>query len=124
MQELSKISNGVKKLTTKKKIPALPGVYFFKDSRGKIMYIGKAANLRPHRRIAIFQAPYQRRLRLLAAEGPKRVNNRDANQGILFALKTQPQNLDDLLLSARIGSVAARLSQCTKRRAPIIRIRA
>ena len=46
MQELSKISNGVKKLTTKKKIPALPGVYFFKDSRGKIMYIGKAANLR------------------------------------------------------------------------------
>ncbi len=30
----------------RKKIPQLPGVYFFKDNRGKTLYIGKAANLR------------------------------------------------------------------------------
>jgi len=29
-----------------KDIPELPGVYFFKDAQGKILYIGKAANLK------------------------------------------------------------------------------
>jgi len=28
-----------------RKIPQSPGVYFFKDNRGKTLYIGKAANL-------------------------------------------------------------------------------
>lgn len=36
----------MKKLLSGKKIPAATGVYFFKDSKGKIIYIGKAANLR------------------------------------------------------------------------------
>ena len=32
-----------KKLT---KLPTMPGVYFHKDAKGEIIYIGKAANLR------------------------------------------------------------------------------
>ncbi|MBI2063515.1 MAG: GIY-YIG nuclease family protein, partial [Candidatus Yanofskybacteria bacterium] len=30
----------------KKTIPNVPGVYFFRDKRGRILYIGKAVNLR------------------------------------------------------------------------------
>src|ERR1035437_2213166 len=29
-----------------KKLPPSPGVYFYKDSKGEIIYIGKASNLR------------------------------------------------------------------------------
>lgn len=34
------------KLTSLKKIPETPAVYFFKNSRGQVLYIGKAANLK------------------------------------------------------------------------------
>ncbi|MDP3935173.1 MAG: UvrB/UvrC motif-containing protein [Candidatus Giovannonibacteria bacterium] len=37
----------------RRKIPQSPGVYFFKDNRGKTLYIGKAANLRARLRSRI-----------------------------------------------------------------------
>jgi excinuclease ABC subunit C len=40
MAEMSKITEKIKNL------PQNPGVYFFRDSKGKILYIGKATNLR------------------------------------------------------------------------------
>jgi excinuclease ABC subunit C len=30
-----------------KRLPAKPGVYIFRDSRGRVLYIGKAKSLRP-----------------------------------------------------------------------------
>lgn len=33
-------------LSKTKKLPDAPGVYFFKDARGKILYVGKATSLR------------------------------------------------------------------------------
>ena len=40
---------------TLKKLPAKPGVYLFKDTKGEPIYIGKAKSLRPRVR-SYFQA--------------------------------------------------------------------
>jgi len=52
---------------TLKKIPETPGVYIMKDARGKILYIGKAGNLR--RRVSsYFQKAYDSRVEKLVSQ--------------------------------------------------------
>jgi excinuclease ABC subunit C len=49
------------------KIPALPGLYFFKSAKGKILYIGKAADLRARVR-SYFSGPQTQKVNLLLRE--------------------------------------------------------
>jgi excinuclease ABC subunit C len=46
-------------------LPAHPGVYLFKDERGELLYVGKAANLKP-RVSSYFQRPAGKDLKTLA----------------------------------------------------------
>jgi len=50
-----------------KKLPETPGVYLFKDGKGKLLYVGKAGNLR--RRVSsYFLRPHDYRIQKLASE--------------------------------------------------------
>ena len=58
------------------RLPSEPGVYIMKDRRGKIIYIGKAANLR-NARAPVLPARQRRHPRLRAAAGRHRRRHRD-----------------------------------------------
>ena len=51
---LKKLRGDIMHKTVQKLLPTLPGVYFFKNSAGRVIYIGKAKNLR-HRVHSYFQ---------------------------------------------------------------------
>jgi excinuclease ABC subunit C len=55
------------KKTYLNKIPTLPGLYFFKDAKERILYIGKAANLRARVR-SYFYGPQPQKVNLLLRE--------------------------------------------------------
>src|SRR5206468_10412341 len=61
---LDSMARQIPKLEDKlKALPAKPGVYLFRDSRGEVLYIGKAKSLRPRVR-SYFQASSAMRLTL------------------------------------------------------------
>src|SRR3990167_7475463 len=51
-----------------RKIPQLPGVYFFKDNRGKTLYIGKATNLRARLRFYFAENQTSLKVKTLISE--------------------------------------------------------
>ncbi len=51
----------------KKSLPTTPGVYFMKDAHGKILYVGKAANLK-RRVLSYFQRPQELRIGRMVSE--------------------------------------------------------
>ena len=50
-------------------LPTAPGVYIMKDARGKVIYVGKAANLRTRVRQYFQPARRQPRLRRRCSDG-------------------------------------------------------
>ncbi|MDO8584576.1 MAG: excinuclease ABC subunit UvrC [bacterium] len=59
------MSIDIKKL--KKQLPLTPGVYFMKDTHGRVLYVGKAANLK-RRVLSYFQRPQELRIAKMVSE--------------------------------------------------------
>src|SRR4030042_914696 len=63
-EDLSGVVSGIRK--TIKDFPTVPGLYFMKDSRGTVLYIGKAKNLRS--RVASY---FQAGADIVSSRGPR-----------------------------------------------------
>ena len=55
-----------------KRLPAKPGVYLFRDRRGRVLYVGKAKSLRPRVR-SYFQRSGDGRAQIALPSGAYRV---------------------------------------------------
>jgi excinuclease ABC subunit C len=91
-----KTNNKIKTIREKiKSFPAGPGLYFMKDSGDKVLYIGKAKNLRS--RVASY---FQPSVDLIASRGPKIVEMLSKVETVDF-LET-PNEVDAVLKEARL----------------------
>ena len=61
------------------KIPSSAGVYFFKDQKGRVLYIGKAANLK--KRLASYKKTVDRRI-IKMLETASRLDWQETNSDI------------------------------------------